>query len=64
MLEKKKKKKKKTQKKKKKKVWDVKCKKNNLHYAMKVMSKVKIISKHSVKNILSERKFLSQLHNK
>ena len=45
------------------KVWKVKCKLNNKYYAMKIMSKVKIIKKNSVKNINNEKKFLSILHN-
>ena len=45
------------------KVWKVKCKLNNKCYAMKIMSKVKIIKKNSVKNINNEKKFLSILHN-
>ena len=45
------------------KVWKVKCKINNKYYAMKIMSKLKIIKKNSVKNINNEKKFLSVLHN-
>ena len=45
------------------KVWKVKCKLNNKYYAMKIMSKMKIIKKNSVKNINNEKKFLSILHN-
>ena len=45
------------------KVWKVKCKLNNKYYAMKIMSKLKIIKKNSVKNINNEKKFLSILHN-
>ena len=45
------------------KVWKVKCKLNNKYYAMKIMSKLKIIKKNSVKNINNEKKFLSVLHN-
>ena len=43
--------------------WKVKCKLNNKYYAMKIMSKLKIIKKNSVKNINNEKKFLSILHN-
>ena len=45
------------------KVWKVKCKLNNKYYAMKIMSKLKIVKKNSVKNINNEKKFLSILHN-
>ena len=45
------------------KVWKVKCKINNQYYAMKIMSKTKIIKKNSVKNINNEKKFLSLLHH-
>ena len=45
------------------KVWKVKYKLNGKLYAMKIMSKVKIIKKNSVKNILNEKKLLSRLHN-
>ena len=45
------------------KVWKVKCKLNNKYYAMKIMSKLKIIKKNSVKNINNEKKFLSILQN-
>ena len=45
------------------KVWKVKCKLNNKYYAMKIMSKLKIIKKNSIKNINNEKRFLSILHN-
>ena len=45
------------------KVWQVVMKKNNKKYALKEMSKVKIIDKRSIKNIKGERDFLSKLRN-
>ena len=45
------------------KVWSVKSKKTNKHYALKQMSKVKIIDKKSIKSINSERELLSQLYS-
>ena len=45
------------------KVWQVVMKKNNKKYALKEMSKVKIIDKRSIKNIKGEREFLSKLRN-
>ena len=45
------------------KVWKVRCKLNNKYYAIKIMSKLKIIKKNSVKNINNEKKFLSILNN-
>ena len=45
------------------KVWKIRYKKNNKNYALKEMSKVKIIDRKSVKNIKKEREFLSILHN-
>ena len=44
-------------------VWQVIMKKNNKKYALKEMSKVKIIDKRSIKNIKGEREFLSTLRN-
>ena len=38
-------------------------KKNNKKYALKEMSKLKIIDRHSEKSILDERNFLSKLHH-
>ena len=38
-------------------------KKNNKRYALKEMSKVKIIDRHSEKSIRGERDFLSKLHH-
>ncbi|KAM3139999.1 hypothetical protein pb186bvf_007799 [Paramecium bursaria] len=46
------------------KVWKVKKKKNKVLYALKVMSKPKIIQKKSVQSVLNERQLLSILrHN-
>ena len=45
------------------KVWQVILKKNHKKYALKEMSKVKIIDKKSEKSIKSEREFLSKLHH-
>ena len=45
------------------KVWKVKYKLTGKSYAMKIMSKLKIIRKNSIKNILNEKQLLSKLHN-
>ena len=45
------------------KVWQVIMKKNNKQYALKEMSKVKIIDRRSEKSIKGERDLLSKLHN-
>ena len=45
------------------KVWKVAYKKTNNYYALKEMSKVKIIDKRSEKSIMSERTLLSKLHH-
>ena len=45
------------------KVWKVKHKKTSKEYALKEMSKLKIIDKKSVKSIKTEREFLSKLHH-
>ena len=45
------------------KVWMVKYKKTHHKYALKEMSKVKIIDRKSEKSIKNEREFLSQLHH-
>jgi protein kinase A len=42
-------------------VWKVERKKFKTFYAMKEMSKVKIVSKKSVGSVMNERKLLSQL---
>ena len=44
-------------------MWQVTLKKNNKKYALKEMSKVKIIDRRSEKSIKSERDFLSKLHH-
>lgn len=43
------------------KVWKVERKKFKTFYAMKEMSKVKIVNKKSVGSVMNERKLLSQL---
>ncbi|MCQ2820419.1 MAG: hypothetical protein MJ252_24400 [archaeon] len=45
------------------KVWKVTFKKNSKVYALKEMSKVKIIDKKSEKSILMERNILAKLHH-
>ena len=45
------------------KVWKVKHKKTKKFYALKEMSKLKVLDKKSEKSINSEREFLSKLHN-
>ena len=45
------------------KVWKVKLKKTKQYYALKLMSKVKIIDKKSYKSINSERELLSKLYH-
>ena len=45
------------------KVWKVSYKKRNTVYALKEMSKVKIIDRKSEKSIISERSLLSRLHH-
>ena len=42
-------------------MWQVIMKKNNKRYALKEMSKVRIIDRHSEKSIKGERDFLSVL---
>lgn len=46
------------------KVWKVKMKKNREAFAMKEMSKTKVISKKSVASVINERRLLSQLKHK
>jgi len=41
------------------KVWKVERKKDNLFFAMKEMSKARILTKRSVNSVLNERKILS-----
>ena len=43
------------------KVWKVERRKFGTFYAMKEMSKVKIVNKKSVNSVMNERKLLSQL---
>ena len=45
------------------KVWMVRYKKTHEKYALKEMSKVKIIDRKSEKSIKNEREFLSKLHH-
>ena len=45
------------------KVWKVRHKKSKQFYALKEMSKLKVLDKKSEKSINSEREFLSKLHN-
>ena len=45
------------------KVWKVRYKKTHKKYALKEMSKVKIIDRKSEKSIKNEKEFLSQLHH-
>jgi hypothetical protein len=44
-------------------VWKVERKKGKKLYAMKEMSKARIISKRSVKSVMNERFILSELKN-
>ena len=46
------------------KVWKVLYKKHNTYYAMKEMSKTKIIDKKSENSIKSERALLSKIHHR
>ena len=45
------------------KVWKVERKKTKQQYAMKEMSKARIITKRSIKSVMNERQILTQLHN-
>lgn len=45
------------------KVWKVERKKTKQQYAMKEMSKARIITKRSVKSVMNERQILTQLNN-
>ncbi|CAD8119249.1 unnamed protein product [Paramecium sonneborni] len=45
------------------KVWKVKRRKNKSYFALKVMSKAKIIQKKSVQSVMNERTLLSQLRH-
>lgn len=46
------------------KVWKVERKKDKLLFAMKEMSKARILTKRSVNSVLNERKILAQLKHK
>jgi len=43
------------------KVWKVEFKKNRQTYAIKQMSKIKVINKKSVSSVMNERNFLAKL---
>jgi len=45
------------------KVWRIEKKKERQFYAMKEMSKARILAKRSVNSVLNERKLLSQLRH-
>ena len=45
------------------KVWKVERKKNKQQYAMKEMSKARILTKRSLKSVMNERQILTQLNN-
>ncbi len=45
-------------------VWKVQRKKDGLIYAMKVLSKAKIMHKHSVNSVMNERRLLALLNHK
>ena len=45
------------------KVWKVERKKSKQSYAMKEMSKARIITKRSVKSVINERQILTQLNS-
>jgi len=45
------------------KVWKVQHKKTSEIFAMKILSKARIIFKHSIKPVMKERKLLSQLNH-
>ena len=45
------------------KVWKVEMKKSKTHYAMKEMSKARVIMKRSVKSVMNERYILAELNN-
>ena len=44
-------------------MWKVDRKKSKMEYAMKEMSKARILTKRSVKSVMNERQILTQLHN-
>ena len=43
------------------KVWKVELRKNKVNYAMKEMSKARILSKRSVNSVMNEKKLLTML---
>jgi len=43
------------------KVWRVQKKSSTLHYALKEMSKAKVLAKHSISAVMNERQILSRL---
>ena len=45
------------------KVWKVERKKTKQQYAMKEMSKARIITKRSIKSVMNEKQILTTLHN-
>ena len=45
------------------KVWKVERKKTKQQYAMKEMSKARILTKRSLKSVMNERQILTQLNN-
>ena len=45
------------------KVWKVENKKSKKQFAMKEMSKARIVTKRSIKSVMNEREILTQLHN-
>lgn len=45
------------------KVWKVEMRRQKKLFAMKEMSKARIISKRSVNSVMNEKKFLAQLHH-
>ena len=44
-------------------MWKVELKKSKTHYAMKEMSKARVIMKRSVKSVMNERYILAELNN-
>ena len=44
-------------------MWKVNRKKQKIEYAMKEMSKARILTKRSVKSVMNERQILTQLHS-
>lgn len=44
-------------------VWKVELKKTRQIYAMKIMSKAKVLAKKSVQSVMNERQLLSNIEN-